>query len=76
MMSTFSGPALMEFNYANNPPVYLPEFLTFKGGKLYRNERYGLGVTVDFKALTQLGDYDQARPSNVYSRSDGSLTHW
>ena len=36
----------------------------------------GLGVTVDFKALTQIGVFDQARTSNVYSRPDGSLTHW
>jgi len=75
-MATFSGPVLMEYNYGTTPPVYLPEFVTFKSGKLYTNERPGLGVTVDFKALTQIGDFDQARPSNVYSRPDGSLTHW
>ena len=66
----------MEYNYGTNPPVYLPEFLTFKSGKLYPNERPGLGVIVDFKALTQIGDFDQPRNSNVYRRSDGSLTHW
>ena len=75
-MSTFSGPALMEYNYGDRPPVYLPEFVTFKGGKLYPNERPGLGVTVDFTALTQLADFDQPRTSNVYKRPDGSLTHW
>jgi galactonate dehydratase len=75
-MATFSGPVLMEYNYGDQPPAYLPEFLTFKNGKLYTNDRHGIGVTVDFKALTQIGDYDQARPSNVYSRPDGSLTHW
>ena len=75
-MSTFSGPALMEYNYGDRPPAYLSEFLTFKNGKLYTNDRPGLGVTVDFKALTQIGVFDQARTSNVYSRPDGSLTHW
>ena len=75
-MATFSGPVLMEYNYGDQPPAYLPEFLTFKNGKLYTNDRHGIGVTVDFKALTQIGDFDQARPSNVYSRPDGSLTHW
>ena len=75
-MATFSGPVLMEYNYGDRPPAYLPEFLTFKNGKLYTNDRPGIGVTVDFKALTQIGDFDQARPSNVYSRPDGSLTHW
>jgi hypothetical protein len=33
-------------------------------------------VTVDFNALTQIAEFSQARPSNVYSRPDGSLTHW
>ena len=75
-MSTFSGPVLMEYNYGDRPPVYLPEFLTFRNGKLYTNDRPGLGVTVDFNALTQIAEFNQARPSNVYSRPDGSLTHW
>jgi galactonate dehydratase len=75
-MSTFSGPVLMEYNYGDRPPVYLPDFLTFRNGKLFTNDRPGLGVTVDFKALTQIADFSQARISNVYSRPDGSLTHW
>ena len=75
-MSTFSGPALMEYNYGNRPPAYLTEFVTFRNGKLFPNDRPGLGVTVDVKALTQIAEFDQARTSNVYSRPDGSLTHW
>ena len=75
-MATFSGPALMEYNYGDQAPAYLPEFVTFKAGKLYPNDRPGLGVTVDFKALTQIADFSQPRTSNVYSRPDGSLTHW
>lgn len=75
-MATFSGPALMEYNYGDRPPQYLSEFVTFKGGKLYPNERPGLGVTVDFKALTQVAEFDQPRTSNLYRRPDGSLTHW
>lgn len=75
-MSSFAGPALMEFNYADRPPVYLPDFVTFKSGKLYTNDRPGLGVTVDFKALTEIAAFDQPRTSNVYRRPDGSLTHW
>jgi galactonate dehydratase len=63
-------------NYGDRPPAYLPEFLTFKAGKLFPNERPGLGVTVDFNALTQLAEFDQPRTSNVYKRPDGSLTHW
>jgi L-alanine-DL-glutamate epimerase-like enolase superfamily enzyme len=75
-MTSFSGPALMEYNYGDRPPQYLSEFVTFKGGKLYPNERPGLGVTVDFKALTQIAEFDQPRTSNVFRRPDGSLTHW
>jgi len=75
-MGTFSGPVLMEYNYAGRPPAYLTEFVTFRNGKLYPNDRPGLGVTVDFKALTQIAEFNQARTSNVYSRPDGSLTHW
>ncbi|HMF95728.1 MAG TPA: mandelate racemase/muconate lactonizing enzyme family protein [Vicinamibacterales bacterium] len=75
-MGTFSGPVLMEYNYGDRPPAYLAEFVTFRNGRLYPNDRPGLGVTVDFKALTQIAEFDQARTSNVYSRPDGSLTHW
>jgi L-alanine-DL-glutamate epimerase-like enolase superfamily enzyme len=75
-MSSFSGPVLMEYNYGDRAPEYLPEFVTFKNGKLYPNDRPGHGVTVDFRALTEIGNFDQPRTSNVYSRPDGSLTHW
>jgi len=66
----------MEYNYGDRPPAYLTEFVTFRNGKLFPNDRPGLGVTVEFKALTQIAEFDQARASNVYSRPDGSLTHW
>jgi len=75
-MGTFSGPVLMEYNYGDRPPAYLTDFVTFRNGKLYPNDRPGLGVTVDFNALTQIAQFDQPRTSNVYSRPDGSLTHW
>jgi L-alanine-DL-glutamate epimerase-like enolase superfamily enzyme len=75
-MGTFSGPVLVEYNYGTQTPAYLQEFLTFKNGKLYPNDRPGIGVTPDFKTLTQIAEFDQPRSSNVYSRPDGSLTHW
>ena len=75
-MASFSGPVLMEYNYGDRPPEYLAEFVTFKNGKLYPNDRPGLGVSVDFKALKPIAEFSQARTSNVYSRPDGSLTHW
>jgi L-alanine-DL-glutamate epimerase-like enolase superfamily enzyme len=75
-MASFSGPVLMEYNYGDRAPEYVAEFVTFRNGKLYPNDRPGLGVTVDFKALKQIAEFDQARTSNAYSRPDGSLTHW
>lgn len=75
-MSTFSGPVLMEYNYGNRQIDYLPEFLTFKDGKLYPNDRPGLGVTVDFKPLKQIGEVTQTGRRQFYLRPDGSVTHW
>ena len=75
-LSTFSGPVLMEYNYGGRPIEYLPECLDFKNGKAYANERPGLGVTVDLKQLTLVGEITEPGRRNVYRRPDGSLTHW
>jgi L-alanine-DL-glutamate epimerase-like enolase superfamily enzyme len=75
-LSTFSGPVLMEYNYGGRPIDYLPECLDFKNGKAYTNQRPGLGVTVDMKLLTMIGEVTEPGRKNVYRRPDGSLTHW
>ncbi|MCC6342338.1 MAG: mandelate racemase/muconate lactonizing enzyme family protein [Bryobacterales bacterium] len=75
-MSTFTGPVLMEYNYGGRPIDYLPQFLDFRNGKLYPNERPGLGVTADMSKLTLIGEVTQPGRRNVYFRPDGSLTHW
>ena len=77
-MSTFSGPVLMEYNYGDRPPVYLPEFLTFRNGKLYTNDRPGLGVELDMKQLKQIAEITQPVTSRAqtYFRPDGSITNW
>jgi L-alanine-DL-glutamate epimerase-like enolase superfamily enzyme len=75
-MSTFTGPVLMEYNYGDRPIDYLPQCLDFKNGKLYPNERPGLGVTADMSKLTLIGEVTQPGRRNVYFRPDGSLTHW
>ena len=75
-LSTFSGPVLMEYNYGGRPLDYLPECLDFKNGKAYTNQRPGLGVTLDMKLLTMIGEVTEPGRRNVYKRSDGSLTHW
>ncbi len=77
-LSTFSGPVLMEYNYGPTPIAYLPQFLDFKDGKLWPNDRPGLGVEVDFKALKQtleVTTYTSDR-AQYYTRPDGSITNW
>jgi len=75
-LSTFPGPVIMEYNYGGRPINYLPECLDFKAGKALTNERPGLGVTVDLKQLTLVGEITEAGRKNVFYRPDGSLTHW
>lgn len=75
-LSTFPGPVIMEYNYGGRPIDYLPECLDFKQGKAHRNERHGLGVTLEPKLLTKLGEVTKPGRANVFVRPDGSLTHW
>ena len=75
-LSTFSGPVMLEYNYGGRPIDYLPECLDFKNGKAYTNERPGLGVTLDLKQLTLIGEVTEPGRRNVFKRPDGSLTHW
>jgi L-alanine-DL-glutamate epimerase-like enolase superfamily enzyme len=75
-LSTFPGSVLFEYNYGDRPINYLPECLNFKQGKVYPNERPGLGVTTDMKLLTMIGEVTQPGRKSVFYRPDGSLTHW
>ena len=45
-------------------------------GELGPNERPGLGVSVDEKVLTSLGEITQGAAGGTHRRPDGSLTHW
>jgi L-alanine-DL-glutamate epimerase-like enolase superfamily enzyme len=77
-LCTFSGPLLMEFNYGAKPLPYLPAVFDFKDGKLWPNERPGLGVELDMKPLKQVLEvttYDST-DGVVYQRPDGSITNW
>jgi galactonate dehydratase len=75
-LAPYSGPVLFEYNYGERPIDYLPECLTFKQGKLYTNDRPGLGVTVDFKQVKMIGEVTAPIHRQIYKRPDGSLTHW
>src|SRR5215831_7688427 len=75
-LSTFSGPVLFEYNYGERPIDYLPQWIDFRKGKLYANDRPGLGVTVEPKLLKQIGEVTETARRPLYYRPDGSLTHW
>ena len=75
-LSAFPGPVIMEYNYGGRPIPYLPECLDFKDGKAYRNDRPGLGTTVDLTKCKLIGEVTEPGKKNVYYRPDGSLTHW
>src|SRR4051812_4690725 len=53
-LGTFSGPVLMEYNFEGKELPHLPVCLDFKNGKLYPNDRPGLGVELDTKKLTPI----------------------
>jgi len=56
---------------------YLPKVYDFKDGKLWPNDRPGLGVELDLSKLTLLGEYDTYRAGMLLNRRpDGSFTNW
>ena len=75
-LSTFSGPVMLEYNFGGRTFDYLPESFDFRNGKMYTNQRSGLGVTLDMKPLSMIGEVTQPGRRNVFRRPDGSLTHW
>ena len=76
-LGTYSGPVLMEYNFEGRTNPQVPVCLDFKQGKLYPNERPGLGVELDMKQLTQIGEVTEPiRNRQLYYRPDGSITNW
>jgi len=77
-LGTFSGPVMMEYNYQGRTLPHLPVCLDFKNGKLYPNERPGLGVELDMKQLTQIAEITEpvTARAQTYFRPDGSITNW
>ncbi len=78
LCGAFSGPALMEMlPRATGGVSYLPQCFDFRNGKLWLNDRPGLGVTFDEKQLPLLTEVTEAaQPTPVYRRPDGSITNW
>ena len=75
-MMAFPGQVLMEYNLGDRPVPYMPEFLECRNGKVWPNDRPGLGVSVDEKALTFIETMTEAAAGPTHRRPDGSLTHW
>ena len=75
-MMAFPGQVLMEFNLHDRGVPYLPEFLDFRNGKVWPNDRPGLGVTIDEKQLMPIETLTQGASGPTYLRPDGSPTHW
>jgi L-alanine-DL-glutamate epimerase-like enolase superfamily enzyme len=75
-MMAFPGQVLMEYNLGERPVPYLPEFLECRNGKVWPNDRPGLGVTVDERQLVFVEAVTEGAPGATQRRLDGSLTHW
>ncbi|MCU1326771.1 MAG: Mandelate racemase/muconate lactonizing enzyme N-terminal domain protein [Bryobacterales bacterium] len=77
-LGTYSGPLLLEYNYQGRTLPHLPACLDFKDGKLYPNERPGLGVEFDSSKCTQILEVTKFDTTRVqtYFRPDGSITNW
>ena len=77
-LGTFSGPVLMEYNFQGRTLPHVPVCLDFKNGKLYPNERPGLGVELDMKQLRQIAEITEpvTNRAQTYFRPDGSITNW
>ncbi|MGO9257538.1 MAG: mandelate racemase/muconate lactonizing enzyme family protein [Bryobacteraceae bacterium] len=76
-LGTFSGPVLMEYNFEGRTNPQVPVCLDFKQGKLYPNDRPGLGVELDMRQLKLIAEVTEPiRNRQLYYRPDGSITNW
>jgi L-alanine-DL-glutamate epimerase-like enolase superfamily enzyme len=77
-LTATSVPALMEMTGAGRRAwPHLPQAYDFHDGKLWPNERPGLGVTLDTKPLKMVGEWTvKYMPIQMNHRPDGSFTNW
>lgn len=77
-LGTFSGPLLIEYNCDQQKLPYLKTSVDFRNGKIYPNDRPGLGVELEMKSLKLVCEV--TKPLNdraqTYFRTDGSITNW
>jgi L-alanine-DL-glutamate epimerase-like enolase superfamily enzyme len=70
--------ALMEMTGAGHKAwPYLPQAYDFHNGKLWSNDRPGLGLELDTTKLQMMGDWSERyAPIQLNHRPDGSYTNW
>ncbi|HEY2934800.1 MAG TPA: mandelate racemase/muconate lactonizing enzyme family protein [Acidobacteriota bacterium] len=73
-----SVPVLMEMTGAGpRNEAHLPAHFDFRNGKLWPNERPGLGVEFNPERATKVVEVTQvSRPIPMFRRPDGSITNW
>lgn len=76
--AAFSGPVLMEMVMGGTRPwPYLNQGYDLRNGKLWPNERPGIGVEVDTSKLQLIGEYNERYAAiPMIRRPDGSYTNW
>ncbi|MEO7190351.1 MAG: mandelate racemase/muconate lactonizing enzyme family protein [Vicinamibacterales bacterium] len=73
----FSGPVMVEIGSNTRPAAHINEGLDFKNGKIWPNQRPGLGVTLNMAQLTLVTEITQAGTGRTtYFRPDGSQGSW
>ncbi len=76
LMTSFPGQVVMEYNYGATMPSYVAEFVEFRDGKCWPNDRPGLGITLNMGQLTPVAEHTTSVGGNTYRRRDGSPSHW
>jgi len=55
----------------------LPQAYDFRNGKIWPNQRPGLGVELDTKPLKLVAEItERYAPTKLFHRPDGSMTNW
>jgi galactonate dehydratase len=72
-VTAFSGPVINEI-LTSALPAYLKEGYDFRNGKIYPNDRPGVGVVFDTGKVNLISEVTQPRDVSGYLRPDGSFT--
>ncbi len=78
VLGSSSGPAFMEMRGDGAWDIpHLPQKFDFHDGKIWPNDRPGLGVEFDTGKLELTSEIDQhLAPIPLFQRPDGSVTNW